>query len=339
MSLDIKKQIVNKLTNKHVRTVAIAMHNSPDGDAIGSAVALEKSLLKIGKKVDIIIQNKISSSYSNIIGKHRVNRFMIPPEGKTYDVVILVDCADAERTWEGVFDIGKFVIVIDHHYGCTPIGDLYLYERAASTGMIIYKIIKMIAPVDEDMASALYLTIRSDTGSFKNTNTDVKAHEIAGELLFHGANLQMVNEIYDNKQLSLLRLMGQTFAHIIFDRQHKIIHLIVRSEEIKKAQSTCEEASTLIDYLRGVEGVEIALLFMEGGNNVRVKARSKHTNISEVMSGFGGGGHPQASGALIWSDDIYSVAESVVRRMKEHIIDEAKKEGVKKNEGEMDNPN
>lgn len=319
MSLDLRKQIIKKLTQKNVKTVGIAMHNSPDGDAIGSAVALEKSLLKIGKKVDIIIQSKISSSYSKIIGEHRVNKIMIPPVGKTYDVVILVDCADQERTVDDIFELSKFVIVIDHHYGCEPIGDIYLYERAASCGMIIYKIVKMISPIDQDIANALYLTIRSDTSSFKNNNTDTKAHEAAGDLLFQGANLQIINEIYDNKPISLLRLMGYTFAHIIFDRQYKIIYLIVGQDEIKKAQSTYEEASTLIDYLRGVDGAEIAFLFMEGNNNVRVKARSKYTNVAEIMTNFEGGGHPNAAGALVWSDDIYSVAESVVRRAKEHI--------------------
>ena len=142
MSLDIRKLIVKKLSQKNVRTVAIAMHNSPDGDAIGSAVALEKSLLKLGKKVDIIMQNKISSSYAKIIGENRVNKLYTPHENKVYDVVILVDCADPDRTVDGICDMGRFLICIDHHYGCPAFGDLYLYERAASAGMIVYKIVK-----------------------------------------------------------------------------------------------------------------------------------------------------------------------------------------------------
>lgn len=328
MSLDTRKQIIQKLSSKNVKSIAIAMHNSPDGDCIGSAVALEKSLLKIGKKVDIILHSRINSCYAPIIGKERVGKLFIPPQNKVYDVLILVDCAEPSRTVEDIEKRAKFIITIDHHYGMKPYGNIYLYEHAASTGMIIHKIVKMLAPIDEQIANALYLTIRSDTCSFKNNNTDVKAHETAGELLFSGANLQLINEIYETRSLSMVRLMGYTLADVMYDRQYKIVHLIVRIDQIKKAQSTFEEASQLIDYIRGIEGAEIAFLFLEGNDNVRIKARSKNTNVSEIMAEFNGGGHPTASGAMLYSDDVYSVADAVVTRTKRY-INEVREERVR----------
>jgi phosphoesterase RecJ-like protein len=273
----------------------------------------------LGKKVDIIIQNKISSGYSKIIGAHRTNKIILPPPGKMYDLLILVDCAEPHRTFEDIRRISRFIITIDHHYDAKPFGDIYLYERSASTGMIVYKIAKMLVPIDAEIASALYLTIRSDTCSFKNNNTDSKAHEVAGELLFHGANLQLINDIYDSKSLSFLKLMGYTFTNIVYDRQYKIIYLIVKVDQIRKAQSTYEEASMLIDQIRGAEGAEVAFLFLEGYDNIRIKARSKTLNISEVMNQFNGGGHPNAAGAMLYCDDIYSVVESVVCRTREYI--------------------
>lgn len=319
MSLDTRKEIINRLSNKRVKNVAIAMHNSPDGDCVGSAVALEKTLLKLGKQVDIILHNRINTCYAPIIGKERVGKLFIPPLTKIYDILILVDCSDPNRTVDNIKKRAKFIITIDHHYGSNPFGDIFLYEHAASTGMIIYKIAKTLVPIDEEIANALYLTIRSDTCSFKNNNTDLKAHEVAGELLFSGANLQLINEIYENRSLSMIRLMGYTLADIMFDRQYKIVYLIVRVDQIKKAQSTFEEASQLIDYIRGVEGAEIAFLFLEGKDNVRIKARSKTTNVSEIMAEFNGGGHPTASGAMLYSDDVYSVAEKVVTHTKKYI--------------------
>lgn len=333
MSLDIRNKIIKVLTNKYIKNVAIAMHNNPDGDAIGSAVALEKTLLKLGKNVDIILQSKISSGYSKIIGENRVNKTFIPHQGKMYDLVILVDCADLARTVDNIKKLGKTFIVIDHHYGCKPIGDIYLYERAASTGIIIYKIIKRIVPIDQEIANALYLTIRSDTGSFKNSSTDSKAHEVASELLFRGADIHLINEIYENKSLSLLRLMGETFPDINYDSKYKIIYLTVRREQIKKANSTYEEVGMLIDYIRGAEGSDIVFLFIEGYDNVRIKARSKYTNVSEILSYFNGGGHPTAAGAIVYDDDIYKVVETTICYTKEYIN---LNERVKDNGAEME---
>jgi phosphoesterase RecJ-like protein len=184
----------------------------------------------------------------------------------------------------------------------------------------------------------LYLTIRSDTNSFKNNNTDSKAHEIASELLFKGANLQLINDIYDNKTLSLLRLMGYSFANIYYDRQYKIVYLIIRMDQIKKAQSNYEEASMLIDYIRGINDVEIAFLFLESSDdNVRIKARSKSVNVSEIMSQFDGGGHPTAAGTMIYCDDIYKVVENVILCAKKY-IDKINKERSEKNDKTVANP-
>lgn len=315
MSLDIQKNIINTLKQDTIQNIAIAMHNSPDGDCLGAAVALEKCLQQIGKNVDIIIHNKISATYKNIIGKHRINKYIVP--NIKYDLTILLDCSDLNRTYENIKYLSDFLIVIDHHYGCVPIGDIYLYKPEASTGIIIYDIIKQLSGIDNEIATALYLTIRSDTNGFKANNTDGKSHIIAGKLIEYGADLKLINEIYENKNISLLKLMGRTFLNIIIDKEYKIIYLIIKSDDVKKSNSTFEEASSLIDYLREVNDIEVAILFMEGIDGIRVKARSKTFDVSNSMTDFGGGGHKQAAGALVWSKDIYSVAESVVRNIRE----------------------
>jgi phosphoesterase RecJ-like protein len=324
MSQELIFQIISKLKDRKCRNVAIAMHNGPDGDSIGSAVALEKTLLKLGKNVDIILQNKISTCYSKIIGENRVNKIFIPPLGKVYDVVVLLDCSDINRTVDNIRKMAKFMIAIDHHYGSKPIGNIYYYEKAASTGIILHKIIKRMIPIDQEIANALYLTIRSDTCSFKNSNTDIKAHETAGELLLRGADIHLMNEIYENKSLSLIRLLGNTLGDVYYDSQYKITYLIVRMEQIKKSNSNYEEASMLIDYIRGVNGAEITLLFIEGYDSVKIKARSKYTNVSEILSYFSGGGHPTAAGATVYGDDIYRVVESTLYQTKEYINNKQK---------------
>jgi phosphoesterase RecJ-like protein len=319
MSYDTKKQIINKINNNSTRTVAIAMHDSPDGDAIGSAVALEKVLLILGKKVDIILQNRVSKSYSKIIGEHRVSKIMTPPMGRKYDLLILLDCSDPNRTVDDIEQLAKFIITIDHHYGAKPFGNIYLNEEVASTGMILYDIIKDLTMINEEIATALYLTIRSDTGCFKNNNTDYHCHEIASQLLLKGADIQLINDIYETKSLTLLRLMGYTFADIHYDKKYKIVYLTVKIDQIKRAQSNYEEASLLIEYIRGTQDSDIAFLFMEGQDNIRIKSRSKDINVSEIMANYGGGGHPLAAGAMFYSEDVYRSVENVLNYTREYI--------------------
>lgn len=329
-------EIIFQMRNKNNRNIAIAMHNSPDGDAIGSAVALEKTLLKLGKNVDIILQNRVSPCYSKIIGDNRVNKIFIPPQGRVYDLLILVDCSDPERTIDNIRRMAKFVIVIDHHYGARPFGNIHYCEKAASTGIIIYNIIKRLVPIDETIANALYLTIRSDTGNFKNSSTDVKSHEVAAELLFKGADINLINEIYDTKTLSLIKLLGQTLTDTYYDSQYKITYLSVRYEQIKKANSTYEEAGMLIDYIRNINNTEITFLFIESNDGVRVKARSKYINVSEILSYFNGGGHPTAAGAIFYGDDVYSVSEKIIRYAREYINDLRKDENNGKSREKME---
>ena len=107
MSLEIRRLIVKTILDKNIKTIAIAMHNSPDGDSIGSAIAFEKALSKIGKKVDVLIHNKISDHYAPIVGNHRVNKIFTPSHGKVYDLLFIVDCADPDRTVDNVKKIAK----------------------------------------------------------------------------------------------------------------------------------------------------------------------------------------------------------------------------------------
>lgn len=308
-------EIVKHLANKQNRNIAIATHDGPDGDAIGCLAALEQALKKLNKNIDILLQNRISQNYSKIIGEHRVNKIFIPPHGKMYDLIILVDCSTINRTINDIRKMTKFLIVIDHHYGFKPFGNLYYYEKAASTGIILYNIIKKLVPIDESIATSLYLTIRSDTGCFKNNNTDVRAHEIAAELLFKGANISIINEIYENRTLSFIKLLGHSLSNVYYDSQYKITYLVVRQEQIKISQSNYEEASMLIDYIRNISDTDIAFLFIESNDIVKVKARSRNKNVAEILTHFNGGGHQNASGATIY-DDIYNAVESVLNYTK-----------------------
>ena len=320
MSLQIRKDIIKLIKSKFVKNIAIVMHNSPDGDCIGSAVALEEALKRNGKRVDIIINNKIPKKFAPIIGHNRVERFMFPYEEKHYDLAFILDVADFNRTYYDIkYRSSKFVI-IDHHLNENVSKvDYYLNENDSSTGITVYKLIKQLSPITETIATAIYLTIRDDTGNFKNSNTTSQAMAFASELLLHNANIQVVNSIYDYKTLSYIKLLGNVLKNVKIDSKNKIAHLIISKSDITESGSTAKEAGLVIDLLKIIENIDVALLFVETNNDVTVKARSKEFNVNEIITEFGGGGHRCSSACILPSDDIYLTKERVLKRFIEKI--------------------
>lgn len=310
---------IEKIKSKEVRSVAIVMHNKPDGDSIGSAIALEEMLIALGKKVDLVIHNKINKRFTPIIGKRRVERIIVPPVGKKYDLVIMVDFSDPSRTVKGVERMGKYIMVIDHHTQNKPYGNLYICENCASTGIIVFKIIENIMSLTTSMANALYMTIVSDTNFFKNSSTSHLTHEVCAKLMLHNVDINSINQIFQDKSLEFINLMGLTFPEIKFDSKYKITYLVVTRDDIIASKVKGEEVVLLIDEIRWVKGGDIALLFIEGINNVRISARSKFVPVNEILQTFGGGGHPKAAGCAIDDVDVYDIADEVLEYVRNYI--------------------
>jgi phosphoesterase RecJ-like protein len=190
--------------------------------------------------------------------------------------------------------------------------------------MILYEVIKTIENktdkglIDSFIATCLYLTIRSDTGNFQNNSTNVMAHYISSKLLEYNADITIVNQIYKNRDFSLLKLMGICFQSIYVDYNNKLLYLIVKREDIKKAGSTYEEASSLIDYIRNINGIDTYLLFLEDTNNVKIKARSETKDVAKLMNTFNGGGHIGAAGAVIYGNNVYNISNKVINEFKKN---------------------
>jgi phosphoesterase RecJ-like protein len=313
------KKIVDKLQDEQVDTVAIVMHNKPDGDSIGSAIALEEVLIGLDKKVDLIIHNKIPSRFAPIVGENRVDKVMLPKKGKKYDLLIMVDFADPERTIKGVRYLAKFVIVLDHHQSSKQFGNLYLCKDEAATGIIVYDIISRITKITPKIANAIYMSIVSDTTGFRNGATNQKAHLISAKMLSFGANIDIVNSIFDSKTLSYMMLIGEVMTDIEFDNDYKICYLVVTRDKIDASGATGEEVASLIEQIRWVKNAEIAYLFIEGIHNVRISARSKTTPVNKILEYFGGGGHMLAAGCAVDGGYIHTVSHEVLSYTRKFI--------------------
>lgn len=297
--------------------ILIAMHDGYDSDCIGSAFALKRILSIMHKNVDVMLQNKISNNYSKIIGSENVNKINMP--NKFYDLLIVVDCSSIDRISINLNEFSNSIIVIDHHQGFKSYGDIYLFKPFSSTGMIIYELAKQFNIMDDYISTCLYLTIVGDTNYFKNNNVDEYTHEIAAELIKNNADTRVVNNIFGKSTISLMRLLGETLSDIHYDKKYKICYLMIKVEHIKRANSTYEEASQLIEYIRNVEDCDIAFLFLQNKNSIRIKARSKTKNVSKIMQKFNGGGHIYAAGAEVYGSDPYSIINRVLTVTKDYL--------------------
>lgn len=327
--MDEQQEIIQSIID--VNNIAIVMHDNPDSDAIGSAIALENALKQMNKQVTIITQNKIKKKYLDVFGKNRVNKINIPND--FFDILFVLDCSEECRINLDIRDYSNKIIVIDHHNGFEPYGDIYWCEDVIANSMLIYKLIKMMMDVglnvllNSKIATALYMGIRSDSFNFRNPNVTPETHEICSELLKYSADTEYINEL-EKYSRGILKLEIFAFNSLLYDEHYKIIYTIITKDMIDSTHSTFEDASQIIDVLKLIKNVDVALLFISAKGKIYIKARSTKYNVSKVMKQFGGGGHKLAAGAVCCSDSSYSLMNSVVKAMRLEI--ENKKVGKKK---------
>lgn len=318
--MDIKTQIIEQIND--ASNIAIIMHDNPDADAIGSAIALEEILKQLNKNTAIITQNKIKKKYAQIFGKSRVNKYYLP--NFYFDVLFVLDCSEQSRISIKLKDYSDNIIVIDHHKNFNPYGTIYWQENKISNSILIFYLIKELIKqkynvfFTEIIATALYMGISGDSFNFRNLNTTAETHQISAELIEYGADLEYVNEI-EKYSRSILKLEKQVWDNLIYDEQYKIIYAVISPQTIKDAKSTYEDASQIINVMRLISDVDVAIVFIPFKNKVYIKTRSHSINVSRIMKLFGGGGHELAAGAVCYSDTTFSVVNSVIKKVKEAI--------------------
>lgn len=313
MCYDIKQKIIEFIKNKKLKSIGIVMHNNPDGDCIGSAVALQKALEYNNKKVDIIFHNKVSNKFSKIVGKNKVEKIIVPYEDKRYDAIFMLDVSDFNRTYIDVKRKTNNIIIIDHHeFENIPKVKFYLNKKEASTGIIVYDLIKNICPLTPEIATCIYLTIKSDTSGFKNSNVDYKAHKITSELLKYGADIKLINSIYDDITISYIRLLSIVLQNLKIDNINKIAYLIISKNDIIASGSNLKEAGLIIDLLKSINDIDVCYVIIENNKQVIIKGRSKKTDISCILKEFGGGGHKNSASCITYSDDIYKTKDRLI---------------------------
>lgn len=284
----------------------ILSHEYPDGDSIGSSIALSRALKRLGKKVNNIVTGDIPSSFQFLLNSETIKKpnEVFPDENS---ILIFLDCADQKRIgfnldiYKGNY---KLIINIDHHIDNTNFGDLnYVDSSAAATGVIIYELLNMLElEIDKDISNALYTSIVTDTGNFRFDNTTSYTFAIVSELLKLGANLSTIRiNLWESKNHSSVNLLVDVLSTMNFAANKKVGYIVADMSTLNKWNATHGELESYVNYPKSIKGIEIAILFKEiSQTQVKVSFRSKNNiDVRKIAHFFGGGGHKRAAGCTI----------------------------------------
>jgi bifunctional oligoribonuclease and PAP phosphatase NrnA len=284
----------------------VLSHVRPDGDALGSEIAMGLALQKMGKKVKVWNEEGLLEKFSFLPGGEIVS--LPPNEPEDFDVVLALDTATRQRLGENCLAAvgqAKTWINIDHHPSNPRYGDLvHIDGIAPATGQILFELLQsQDLPLDELIAENLFAAISTDTGSFQYPNTTSRTFEIAADILRCGIKVgelsQKLYESYPRRRIELLRVL---LDRMRFDADGKVASFSLPIATANELGVIPEDNEGLIDHLRAIQGVIIAIFFEElEDGKVRVSMRSKdeRADVCEICLRFKGGGHKLAAGARV----------------------------------------
>jgi len=315
----VQKQIASRL--KEVPEAALFSHVSPDGDCLGSMLALGLALENLGKKVGYYNPGPVPDNLRFLPGAEKISALL--PE-KIPDTLIFIDCAEAERAFPAIppeFLQNKEIINIDHHISNNCFGTLnWVDPGAAATGEMLYSLIcQLNGELTQDMAINLYTAIITDTGRFSYSNTTSKSFKIAAELVKTGIDLVKINTIlFEQKTWSQTKLLHKALSNLELLENGKIAVIVLSLQDFRETGAQEHLTEGLINYARNIVNVEAAALLKELGNNeIKVSFRSNSwLDVNQVAAKFGGGGHIRASGCTL-NMPLSQAQKNVVSALKE----------------------
>ena len=281
----------------------ITAHENPDGDAVGSSLALGNYLRKLGKDVTVYFCDPLPDLYTFLpMADQAVNTL----PSRIFDVTFILDVGEFRRAGEEMVNfqgIGK-IINIDHHLMCDKFGAINLIDpTAAATGALIYRVIKAAGhDLDYDTALCIYTAVITDTGSFRYSNANPEAFAIAGETVACGVNSWFVAEkLYESQPQKRLELLALALSTLTVSPQGDVASVTVTLDMYEKTGTCVELTDGFVNYPRSIRGVEVALFFREIKPGLfKVGFRSKgNVDVSALSAAFGGGGHHNAAGCVI----------------------------------------
>lgn len=307
----MKRQIIDTISK--YETIIIHRHVRPDPDAYGSAFGLREILRATypDKKVYTTGEHEETLSFLSVPDKLTDDQFKDA-------LVIVTDTANTERVDDQRYKTGAFLLKIDHHPNDDAYGDLlWVNTDASSASEMIYDLYeegKKVADwtMSDEAARLLFAGIVGDTGRFMFHSTSRKTFETAGDLISYNFDrTELFNGMYEVDR-NLLNLQGYIYQKFVID-ENGMAYVKLTLNTLKEFGVTSSETSLLVGSLGNVKGIRAWVIFIEESDQIRVRLRSKGPIINELAKEFGGGGHPLASGASVYS---WEEADQVIEKLR-----------------------
>jgi bifunctional oligoribonuclease and PAP phosphatase NrnA len=297
-------KIVHQIANilRSSKAVAIAAHEHPDGDALGSSLALRNVLQQQGKQVAAHIPDAAPEFFSFLPGIEYLSTAQ--PNLARFDTVVVLDSTQLYRTrLEEQVRSHPQTIIIDHHFDNSKEGKVNLVvPQAAATAHVLFEFFQMTGwPIDKDTATCLLTGIFTDTGSFMHDSVTPDILEISSVLMSKGARLaHIAHETYQKKDLPALRIWGRALSRILTSQATNASVSILTYQDLKECGATLDDLAGVVNMLNALPQTKLALLLVEyEPGKIKGSLRSephKGVDVSQFAKRLGGGGHKLASG-------------------------------------------
>lgn len=315
MTLDtIKEEILN------AKDIVILTHEMPDGDAIGSSLAMYNGLRQLGKMVDIVVP-EYPKTFSFLPGAKEIKK-----EGKSenYDLAIVLDCSDVKRLHghEIYFEQANKTINIDHHGVNTMFADVnFVNPVAPACAQILVTVLEYFGiEISKDIGTCLVAGIITDTGGFKYQGVTAETFEFAASLLNKGVNISEVyRKVFQTITKEAFELRKLAINRLEFFEDGKICFTYTNKEDEEKIHTSTGDHEGIVELGRDVEGVEVSIYLREKEDGYKASLRSsEYVNVSDICLMFGGGGHPKAAGCNMQMT-LEQAKEKLLSKVKEYI--------------------
>ncbi len=295
------EQIGEVLLSRH--SFVLLSHIRPDGDAIGSQLALGFALMAMGKSVRLINEDGLPENLAFLAGSERIE--LPPAEPLDVEVAIALDTATKPRLGAAALHAASKAEIwlnIDHHVSNPKYGDLNLIDSTSpATGQILYDLITRLGlPMPAESRDAIYVAVSTDTGSFQYPSTTAKTYEMAADLVRRGLDVGTINsQTYDENPYRRLELMRALLNTLERTPDGLVAHWTMRDQTRIDLALRPEDSEGLIDVIRAIRGVQVAVFFEElpdGKIRVSMRSKDRRYDVCQIATEFGGGGHALAAG-------------------------------------------
>ena len=316
----VLRRIRDELLNR--QRFVLTSHARPDGDSIGSQLALAFTLDALGKDVRILNADAAPEHYLDFPGMERIEIVTAAPPDLQVDAVIVMECSDLSRT--GVAGLDRhFIINVDHHAGNRMYGALNWFdESAAACGEMVFDIIRALdVPLTPEIATHIYLAILTDTGSFHHSNITPRTFDICRQTVEAGVNpAAMARRVFDSNSFGKLKLIGALLDSMELIDRGRLAVLYLNDQMLESCGCTHNDTEGVINLPLTAREIQAVVFFkVSSAGDVRVSMRSKYdVDVRLVANAFGGGGHKNAAGFTV-QGTLEHVKPAIIERLTQAI--------------------